>query len=174
MIFNMPETDLPTIRAAHDRGEVPALADAPDGAPGQERTLGAGALSTIDNAVDPNSGTIQLRATFPNQDGVLTAGQFVNVRLQVDTARGVVVPHTAVQHAQQGLFVFTVAPDKTVKRQDVTLVYDSGDRAVLSKGVADGDQVVTAGQTRIGAGTKVTWQDEKAPANAAPQQADAR
>lgn len=166
VLFSMPETDLPTVQKANAKGPVPALADAPDGT-----LLGTGALATIDNAVDPNSGTIQLRANFPNDDRTLTTGQFVDVRLQVDTASGVTVPHTAIQHAQQGLFVFTIQPDQTIKRQDIKLRYDDGQQAVLSDGVAAGTQVVSAGQTRVGPGTKVSFKDDKA---ADPQQSAAK
>lgn len=95
-------------------------------------------MSTIDNTVDSSSGTIQFRADFPNTDRALTAGQFVNVRLQVDTAQGVTLPHIAVQHGPQGLFVFAVEANKTIKQQEVKVAYDNGDVAVLRSGVAAG------------------------------------
>ena len=128
VLFSLPQTDLPTVRDAMAKGNRPVLADTSD----DRRVLGRGTLVTTDNAVDPSSGTIQMRANFPNDDRALTPGQFVDVRLQVDTADGVVVPHNAVQHGQQGLFVFAIDPDHTVRRQDVTVTYDDGEQAVLS------------------------------------------
>ncbi len=169
VLFSLPESDLPRVRAAFNKGPLPALVDAP----GSAQVLATGTLATIDNAVDPTSGTIQMRANFPNEDDALTSGQFVNVRLQVDTASGVVVPHTAIQHAQQGLFVFTIGDDKAVKRQDVKVSYDDGNQAVLTEGVDAGTQVVTAGQTRVGPGVKVAVNDGKespAPAKQAAAQ----
>ncbi len=168
VIFSMPETDLPTVRVAMGKSALPVLADTPD----NSRVLATGQLSTIDNTVDSSSGTIQFRADFPNPDLALTAGQFVNVRLQVDTAHGVTVPHTAIQHGQQGLFLFAIEPDKSVKQVDVKVVYDDGDVAVLSSGVSGGANVVVAGQTRIGQGTKVAFKGDGAPVE--PQQRAAR
>lgn len=154
VLFSLPETDLPTVRDAQAKGTPAVIADTAD----DRRTLGRGTLMTVDNAVDTSSGTIQLRGRFPNADGALTAGQFVDIRLQIGVASGIVVPHTAVQHGQQGLYVFTVDPDKTVKRHDVTLVHDDGSVIVLSDGVPAGATVVTAGQSRIGDGSKVAAQ----------------
>ncbi len=164
VIFSLPETDLPRIRDAMRRSPPPVLADAPEGG----RSLGQGVLVTTDNSVDQSSGTIQLRANFDNADRALTPGQFVDIRLQVDVASGVTVPHAAVQHAQQGLFVFGIAPDKTAKRQEIALAYDDGAVAVLAKGVDAGTDVVIAGQSRIGNGTKLSFAEPDAPAGDAP------
>ncbi len=168
VIFNIPETELPSVRDAANKGTVPVLADKSD----DKRNLGSGELKTIDNAVDSNSGTIEMRAVFPNTDGHLTAGQFVDVRLQVAIAHGVVVPHNAVQHGQDGLFLFTIGADKVAKRQNVKVAYDDGNQAVVSDGVAAGATVVTAGQSRIGDGTKVAYQGDAADAQ--PQQSAQR
>ena len=155
VVFTLPETDLPRIRAAMARGPVPALADAAD----RGSVLARGTLLTPDNAVDSSSGTISLKATFENQDAALTPGQYVAARIQVDTAHGVAIPHEAVQHGQAGLFVFAVKPDATIERRDVKVAYDDGAVAVVGAGLADGDKVVVSGQTRVGAGTKVAARD---------------
>ena len=155
VIFSLPETDLPTVREAMRKGPLPALADAPS----SQRVLDRGVLATTDNTVDSSSGTIQMRADFPNPDQLLTPGQFVDLRLQVGAVSGLVVPHVAVQHGQDGLFVFTIAPDKTVKRQDVKVAYDDGSRAVIQDGLQPGTRVVTAGQSRIGDGIKVSFKE---------------
>jgi multidrug efflux system membrane fusion protein len=167
VVFSLPETDLPTVREAMTKSALPVLANTAD----DRKTLGRGTLATLDNTVDSSSGTIQLRADFPNADQALTAGQFVSVLLQVDTAHGVTVPHNAVQHGQQGLFVFTIAPDKLVKRQDVKVTYDDGEQSVITDGIAAGTNVVVAGQSRISEGTKVTFtEDGGAPDQKQPQQ----
>ena len=168
VIFSLPESDLPTVRDAMRAGVPAALADAP----GSDRVLDRGVLATIDNAVNTDSGTIQIRANFPNPDMLLTPGQFVNIRLQVGIATGVTVPHIAVQNGQDGLFVFEVDANKTVKRQNVTVAYDDGKQAVVSNGLPAGTTVVTAGQSRIGNGTKVAFKDDGA--EGAPQRSAAR
>ena len=151
VVFTLPGGDLPRIKAAMARGTVTVLADTSD----SSKELARGVLLTPDNAVDPASGTIGLKATFENTDGMLTPGQFVSVRLQADVAHGVTFPHEAVQHGQDALFVYVVRPGYTVERRVVQVVYDDGTMTVVGKGVADGEAVVTAGQTRIGPGTKV-------------------
>ena len=168
VIFSLPESDLPTVRDAMRQGPLAALADAP----GSDRVLDRGMLATTDNAVNSDSGTIQIRANFPNPDMLLTPGQFVNIRLQVGIANGVTVPHVAVQNGQDGLFVFEIDANKTVKRQNVKVAYDNGKQAVVSDGLATGATVVTAGQSRIGNGTKVSFKDDSA--DAAPQRSAAR
>lgn len=151
VIFTLPETDVPELTAAMAKGQLPAFADMSN----TGKQLASGTLLTPNNTVDPASGTIQLRAVFSNDDLALTPGQFVNIRLQTDTAHGVTVPHDAVQHGQDGLYVFTIKPDNTVDRSPIQLAYDDGTQSVVSKGLDAGAKVVTAGQTRIGQGVKV-------------------
>lgn len=168
VVFSLPETDLPTVREAmtREKAGLPVLANTAD----DRKTLGKGTLVTIDNAVDSSSGTIQLRANFANPDLALTAGQFVSVLLQVDTAKGIAVPHDAIQHGQEGLFVFTITGDKSVKRQAVKVRYDDGTQAVLADGIAAGTNVVVAGQSRIGDGTKVAFKDDGGAPDQPPTQ----
>ena len=149
VVFTLPETDLQRVRDAMAGGKLPVLADSTDGS----SELARGELLTPDNAINTSTGTMQFKAVFANQDDRLTPGQFVSVRLQVDVAKGVAIPHVAVQHSQDGLFVFAVKPDKTAERRDIKVLYDNGVDTVVKEGVADGEQVVTAGQSRIGPGT---------------------
>jgi membrane fusion protein, multidrug efflux system len=151
VLFTLPDSELPQVRDAMKKGQLAVLADTSD----QTRELARGVLLTPDNSVDPASGTIQLKAQFDNPDLALTPGQFVGVRLQVATAEGVAVPHEAVQHGQDGLFVFEIKPDDTTERRVVDVAYDDGKTSVVSKGLDDGARVVVAGQTRIGSNTKV-------------------
>lgn len=161
VIYSLAETDLPTVRDAMKIGELVTLADTPGGT----RVLDRGVLATTDNSVNSESGTIQLRSVFPNSDMLLTPGQFVNIRLQVGVSSGVTIPHVAVQHGQDGLFVFEVDANKTIKRQNVKVAHDDGKQAVLLDGLAAGAVVVTAGQSRIGDGTKVSTKDMVADAS---------
>jgi len=155
VIFTLPEGDLPRVRDAASRSTLTVLADSSDG----RNELARGTLLTADNTVSAASGTIQFKATFDNGDDRLTPGQFVGTRLLVDTAHGVTVPHEAVQHGQNGLYVFVVKPDKTAERRDIQLSYDDGATAVVAKGIDAGEQVVTSGQTRVGNGTRVSAQE---------------
>lgn len=151
IVFTLPETDLPRVRDAMAKAKLPVLADSSDG----QAELARGELQTPDNAINTSTGTMQFKALFQNQDNRLTPGQFVATRLQVDTAHGVAVPHEAIQHSQDGLFVYAVKPDKTAEHRDVHVVFDDGKQTIVKDGVKDGEQVVTAGQTRIGPGTRL-------------------
>ncbi len=156
VVFTLPGEDLPRVRDASSHGTLTVLADSSDG----RDELARGTLLTADNAVNASSGTIQFKALFPNEDDQLTPGQFVSTRLLVRTAQGVTVPHEAVQHGQNGLYVFTVKPDKTADRRDIQLAYDDGTTAVIGKGVEDGEQVIVSGQTRVGQGTRLSPQEQ--------------
>ena len=152
VVFTLPEHDLGQVQDAMQAGPLTVYADSTDG----RTQLAQGTLLTPNNQVDVPTGTVQFKSTFENKDSKLWPGEFVNARLLVDTIRGVTtVPHVAVQHGQEGLFVFVVKPDNTVQQQSVTVAYDDGTRAVVSKGLSPGENVVTAGQSRLGNGTHV-------------------
>ena len=115
-----------------------------------------GTLSFIGNAVDPATGTIQLKGTFPNTDRRLWPGQFANVVLTLTVRSGaVVVPSEAFQTGQQGQYVFVVRPDLTVEARPVTPGEIFEGQTVIGKGVVAGEKVVTDGQLRLVPGTKV-------------------
>jgi multidrug efflux system membrane fusion protein len=118
--------------------------------------LATGALLAVDNQIDPATGTIRLKALFPNEDGALFPNQFVNARLLVDTLRGtVLVPAAAVQHSPQSTFAYVVAPDGTASRRDVQVERTEGDQAALRRGVSAGEVVVVDGTDKIQPGAKV-------------------
>lgn len=156
VVFTLAENNLPAIRRAIAAGPVPVLADTSD----TRTNLARGLLLSPNNAVDPASGTISLKAQFDNAGEPLTPGQFVSVRLQSGTVAGVSVPHDAVQHGQSGLYVYMVKPDKTADLHPVEVAYDDGAVAVLSKGLADGATVVVSGQSRVGQGTLLASRDD--------------
>ena len=155
VVFTLPETDLPGVRAAMAKGQLPVLADTSDG----QSNLATGKLLTPDNSINTSTGTIQFKALFDNNKDELTPGEFVSTRLQVDVAHGVAVPHDAVQHGQEGLFVFAIGQDKKAVRRNIKVLYDNGKVAVLQTGVNDNERVVTSGQSRIGPGTLLAFQD---------------
>jgi multidrug efflux system membrane fusion protein len=153
VIFTLPQDDLPAIQTAMAKGTLPVMAYSSDDA----TLLDTGKLETIDNQIDASTGTIKLKAVFPNPQSRLWPGQFVNARLQTRTLDNAeTVPSGAIQHGPYGLYVFVVKPDATVALAPVTVIQDDGTTAVIAQGVADGTQVVVAGQARLQAGTKVT------------------
>jgi multidrug efflux system membrane fusion protein len=116
-----------------------------------------GRIAFIDNAVDQNTGTIRIKGTFPNQDGRLWPGQFVNVvvTLTMDP-KAIVVPSVAVQAGQQGPYVFAVKPDQTVEMRPVTVARIRGAESVIASGVTPGDTVVTDGHLRLVPGGRIS------------------
>lgn len=151
--FSVPERSLPEIRARRAQGEL-RVGAMMAGAGGAERT---GELSFIDNAVDRSTGTVLLKATFPNEDAALWPGQFVDVSLRLSTRTGaVVVPAQAIQTGQNGLFVFVVKADSTVESRPVVPGQGAGGATVIESGVSAGEVVVTDGQLRLVPGTRVS------------------
>jgi multidrug efflux system membrane fusion protein len=116
-----------------------------------------GELTFIDNTVDMMTGTIQLRATFPNEDGTLWPGQFVQVMLTLsDLTNVIVTPSQAVQTGQNGQFVYVVKPDQTAEERPVTVGITYQGETVVQSGLKAGETVVTDGQLRLEPGTKVS------------------
>jgi multidrug efflux system membrane fusion protein len=150
--FTLPQDALPRINEAMAAGTLAVLAYASD----DKTLLDRGTLLTPDNAIDPNTGTIKLKALFPNPTNKLWPGQFINARLLVDTrANALTVPSHAIQHGPNGLYVYLVNPDATVARQPVEVSNDDGSVAVIAQGLADTAVVVTDGQSRLQAGMRV-------------------
>ncbi|GLQ93866.1 efflux RND transporter periplasmic adaptor subunit [Dyella acidisoli] len=156
VIFNLPEQNLEAVRDSFQGGvnklEVIAL-DRADAHPLDT----TGGLQVVDNQIDTGTGTFKLRAIFDNPKSALWPGQFVNVRLRVNTVSGgLVIPAQAVQRGPDGDFVYKLQSDKTVAMQPVKVASEVGDSHVMvSTGLAEGDQVVTEGQFRLKPGSKV-------------------
>jgi len=111
---------------------------------------------SLDNLIDPATGTIKLRAQFPNGDRQLFPNQFVNARLELDALRDVItVPSSAIQRGSQGMFVYVVKDDQTVAMRPVTLGPADGPRITLASGVQAGEQVVVDGVDRLRDGAAV-------------------
>jgi multidrug efflux system membrane fusion protein len=148
--FAVPAANLPLIRQ-HQGKDVVVRAEAAGGGEPDE-----GALSFVDNAVDSSTGTILLKGKFPNDDGSLWPGGFVDVRLQLYVDRdALVVPSAAIVEGQQGSFVFIIQPDSSAATRPVTVSRSAGDMAIISGGVQAGDRVVVDGQLRLRQGAKV-------------------
>jgi multidrug efflux system membrane fusion protein len=147
--FSVPEQHLGAINSHRARGplRVEALIDG-------VRTA-QGALTFVNNTVDPATGTIQLKATFPNTDDALWPGQFVDVALTLTTESAVVVPAVAVQPGQQGAFVFVVKPDLTVESRPVKVGRRLAREVVIAEGLRAGERVVTDGQLRLTPGARI-------------------
>ena len=153
VVFTLPQTDVPEVQAAMAKGALKAIAYGQD-----DRTkLDEGTLLLVDNTINQSSGTVQLKATFPNANRALWPGEFVNVRLVARVQHdGVTVPLSALQQGQSGAFVYIVQPDGTVQQRPVTVTQTLDGRALIARGVKAGDTVVTAGQYRLSNGIKVT------------------
>jgi multidrug efflux system membrane fusion protein len=150
--FGIPEIHLQAIRQSANGGQLPvtvALQNDP-------KQTAHGTLSVIDNTVDPTTGTIKLKATFENTDGVLWPGQFVDASLTLGVQRdAVIVPAEAVQPGQRGQIVYVVKEDQTVELRPVTVGLSRGNKVVIDKGVAKGETVVVDGQLRLFPGAKI-------------------
>lgn len=156
ILFTLPQDTLPKINVAMLTGKLPVTALSSNGA----TELDQGTLLTPDNTIDASTGTIKLKAIFPNPKNTLWPGQFVNARLLLGTDKNVLtVPSIAVQHGPDNLYVYTVRPDSTVMRQEVMVARDDGTVAIIAKGLSDDQVVVTEGQSRLQQGTKVVAND---------------
>jgi multidrug efflux system membrane fusion protein len=154
--FSIPEDNLPqVIQDMRNGQELPV--DAFDRE--LKKQLATGSLETFDSQIDQTTGTIKLKAIFPNNDYSLFPNQFVNVKLLVDTMHDtLLVPAAAVQKNPQGAFVYVVKPDNTVEVRTVTVGATQGDVIALTSGVTQGERIVTDGLDKLQAGTKVSVQ----------------
>jgi len=163
VIFTISEDQLPPVLQRFRAGEKLQV-DAYDR--DLKKKLSQGTLQTMDNQIDPTTGTLKLRAIFDNKDGALFPNQFVNARLLVQQKHNVIlVPTAAIQRSSQRTFVYLVKQDQTVTVRNITLGTTEGDEAEVVSGLAAGDVVVTTGVDKLQEGTKVNAQvtDGSAP-----------
>jgi len=150
--FAVPQRELPGVRTAIAKGTVPVSVRVPNDPAGEI----AGRLDFIDNQVDIATGTIQLKAIFGNRDERLWPGNFVNVQMTLGVQEGaIVVPAAAIQVGQNGSYVFVIKPDNTAEIRPLTVSRTVEGLAVVEKGLAEGERVVTDGQLRLTNGTRV-------------------
>ena len=157
VIFTVPEDNVPTIlKRFHGGTELPVTVFDRSGTD----KLGAGVLTTLDNQIDQTTGTVKLRAQFPNTDETLYPNQFVNVRLLVNVIHdAVVMPSSAVQRGAPGTFVYLVNPNNTVSVRQVELGPVDGERVVVRKGLALNDRVVVDGADKLRDGVRINVRD---------------
>ena len=149
--FGVPERYLSTISLQRVQNKLKV-----DATPDNNFAQAAhGSLAVIDNAVDPNTGTIHLKAIFDNKDGRLWPGQFVNLSLTLETQTAILIRSEAVQVSQNGSFVYVVKSDQSVEPRPVVIGQTVRDRLIVEKGLVAGESVVTDGQSRLFPGAKV-------------------
>jgi multidrug efflux system membrane fusion protein len=167
VIFTLPEQDLQEILnegtangvlhvTAIDRGNV--------------TPLGEGTLSVVDNQIDQTTGTVKLKATFPNDDLKLWPGKFVNARLILTTRKGaIVVPSSAVQRGPQGTYAYVIKPDKTVEMRPIKVGPIETNQALIDEGLKAGEQVVVDGQYKLQPGAHVELTSPQLQESSAPR-----
>jgi membrane fusion protein, multidrug efflux system len=152
IIFTLPEDQLPTVAQHMQRGPLEVEAYSRD----DQTKIASGKLLTIDNQIDPSTGTGKLKSVFDNKDQILWPNQFVNVRLLLEIKKNsTVIPSAAIQRGPEGNYVFTVKPDKTVEVRPVTVALTQNNLASISNGIAPGDVVVVDGQDKLQANSRV-------------------
>jgi multidrug efflux system membrane fusion protein len=171
VVFTLPQDQLPSVMNRLGSGDrLPVEAYDRE----KKARLAQGVLLTVDNQIDPTTGTVKLKAEFPNTDGALFPNQFVNVRMRLDTLRDVTtIPTAAIQRGSQGTFVYAVTAGHTVALRPVKLAAIEGDNAMVESGVAPGDLVVVDGADRLREGTKVELIERGAGTRDAPAGAEA-
>jgi multidrug efflux system membrane fusion protein len=156
LIFSIPEDDLPRLQTAMKTiGQLPVEAYDRE----LKHKLATGTLLTTDNQIDQTTGTIKLKASFPNDDSSLFPNQFVNVKLLVNTIRNAtLIPAAAMQRSQQGSFVYVVKPDHTVEMRSVKIAATQGELVAIDTGVRAGDLVAIDGLDKLQQGSRVNVQ----------------
>jgi multidrug efflux system membrane fusion protein len=153
VIFTIPEDHLPAVMTKLKTGEkLPVEAFDRE----HKHRLATGSLLTVDNQIDPNTGTVRLKAVFPNDELELFPNQFVNAQLLLDTKHGAtIIPSAAVQRGPQGAFVYVVKDDQTVAVRPVTVGVSHAEDSAIESGLAPADVVVVDGTEKLREGTKV-------------------
>jgi membrane fusion protein, multidrug efflux system len=161
VMFTLAAADIPAVQEALAKGTVKAIALSADG----KMELDTGTLAAIDNQANTTSGTITLKAIFPNPDRKLWPGMFLNIRVVTQIVdNGLTVPLDVVQQGPQGQYVFVVGPDHKVAMQPVSVRETLNGEALIDKGLNAGETVVVRGQYRLTPGIAVSLADPNNPA----------
>lgn len=160
VVFTIAEDSLPPVLKRLKSGDTLAV-DAFDRE--QKHKLASGTLLTVDNQIDPNTGTVRLKAIFPNEDGALFPNQFVNARLLLEVKRGItIVPSAAVQRGTNGTFVYVVREDQTVAVRPVVLGTAEGEQTSIESGLSPGELAVVDGAEKLREGSTVDIRNNEA------------
>ena len=166
VVFAIPEDSLPRVMKKLRAGEKLTV-EAYDRE--QKVKLATGSLLTVDNQIDPTTGTVRLKAVFDNEDNALFANQFVNARLLLDMKKdATVVPAVAIQRGTQGAYVYVVKDDQTVAARPVTIGALQGDNVSIETGISPGELVVVDGADKLKDGSKVEISKGEAKGEANP------
>jgi multidrug efflux system membrane fusion protein len=167
LIFTLPEAEFVPVQERLSQGPVTVFVDSQNG-----KQLDQGKLDLIDNQIIQTTGTIRLRAEFPNQKHLLWPGQLVNARLVLDTRHdGLTVPASVVQQGPQGPYAYVVNPDSSVAIRPIKVAQISEGQALIDSGLQANEQVVTDGQYKLQPGVHVTILHGRAAEEAAAQSA---
>jgi multidrug efflux system membrane fusion protein len=162
VVFTLPEDNLGAVLDRMRRGTMSVDAFSRD----DRARIATGKLETVDNQIDPTTGTVRLKAVFDNKDRQLWPNQFVNAHLQLETRKdAIVVPAAAVQRGQSGTFVYVVGADSTAQVRNVQVGLTQGNLALIASGLQPQERVVIDGQEKLQAGSKVDAQVRPAPSS---------
>ena len=168
VLFTLPETDLPEIQQQMEKGPLTVLAYSQD----DRIKLDQGTLGLVDNEILQTTGSVRLKAEFPNPAHRLWPGELISVRLLLeDRANGLTVPASVVQQGPQGSYAYVIDPTNTVQTRPVVVAQISGGQALIDSGLEAGEQVVVDGQYKLQPGSRVTVLHGTAAAEAAAQSA---
>jgi membrane fusion protein, multidrug efflux system len=163
VIFTLPEDQLPTVALHMKNATLMVEAYSRD----DQTKLATGKLQTIDNQIDPTTGTAKLKAVFDNKDNQLWPNQFVNANLLLETRKNsTVLPTAAILRGPQGAFVYLVKSDNTVEARTVTIALSQGTTTAVVAGINPGDTVVTDGQDKLQTGSSIEPRSSGAPTSA--------
>ena len=152
VIFTLPEDQLPAVSQHMKNSTLQVDAFSRD----DQTKLATGKLQTIDNEIDPTTGTAKLKAVFDNKDNQLWPNQFVNANLLLETRKNsTVLPTAAILRGPQGAYVYVVKPDKTVEARNITIALTQGNITLITSGANPGDTVVTDGQDKLQTGSRI-------------------
>jgi membrane fusion protein, multidrug efflux system len=171
--FSLPQQQIMRVNAAAAKAELPVDVFGNDGV----TVIDSGTLKGIDNQVDPTTGTLKLKAEFPNTHFQLWPGQFVNVRLKVETlSKALVVPTSAVQRGPLGTFSYVIGEDNIVSAKPVVVTQQNETQAVIASGLSPSDRVVTTGFANLSDGARVIIgrSDQTPSADLAPRKKGGR
>jgi multidrug efflux system membrane fusion protein len=166
LIFTLPEEDLGDVADGMKNGTLAVQAMSRD----DKTVLGTGTLTLVDNEIDQTTGTIKLKASFPNEDSKLWPGQFVNAKVLAQTKHNALtVPSAAIQRGPTGVFVYVVKPDDTVEMRQIQVGEDVEGKTIVTAGLQAGERVTTNNEYRLQPGIKVSY----TPAGGGQKSADA-
>ena len=167
VVFTIPEDSLPAVMdklKSGDRLQVEAFDRE------HKRMLATGSLLTVDNQIDPSTGTVRLKAVFPNDDNALFPNQFVNAQLLLDTKRGTtIIPSAAIQRGPQGTFVYVVKEDRTVGVRPVSVGVTHAEDSSIETGLSPDELVVVDGTEKLRDGTQVEVRTSSSPPSRRPE-----